>query len=238
MPIEECEYYDLSKVNNLDYYPNYFSLEPNQKFYYLKWLEDITQPIPIGYVFIFYYGLERHLINGDFEQAFEMILKLKNKFDNSSFQFYSTDALLIAIVLRNKYEYFNKMLNYINNSELLCIVKTFISEPLTPKDIIDIRKSVGFTNNYYIQKDYELFYKTLEKVIINKYGALLIPTSQRIIENATSYLTLAIANFSLEKRTAKIPDIFSNESFKEEIRSLLIETHNIIKANKKTLAEM
>lgn len=232
LPIEECED-DLSKIDNLDYYPNYFSLQPNQKFCYLKWLEDVMQPIPIGYVFIFYYGLERHLIEGDFESAFQMILKLKDRFNNTSFQAYSTDALLIAIVLKNKTEYFNKVVNYINNPKLLCIIKTFINEPLTAKNLIDIRKYVGFNNNYYIQKGYDLFEKTLEKILIDKYKIPVFPTNHKIIENATSYLTLAIANFSLDKRTAKIPNIFSNKTFSEDIKNILLETHTTIKDSKK-----
>lgn len=232
LPIEECED-DLSKIDNLDYYPNYFSLQPNQKFCYLKWLEDVMQPIPIGYVFIFYYGLERHLIEGDFESAFQMILKLKDRFNNTSFQAYSTDALLIAIVLKNKTEYFNKIVNYINNPKLLCIIKTFINEPLTAKNLIDIRKYVGFNNYYYIQKEYDLFEKTLENILIDKYKIPVFPTNHKIIENATSYLTLAIANFSLDKRTAKIPNIFSNKTFSEDIKNILLETHTTIKDSKK-----
>ncbi len=233
LPIEECDSYDLSNVDNLGYYPNYFSLDPEQKFYYLKWLEDITQHIPIGYVFIFYYGLERHLIEGNFEEAFQTILKLKNTFDNASFQAYSTDALLIACVLKNRKDYFKQLLGYIKQPDILCIIKIFLNEPLSSEELIDIRKSVGFTNNYYIKKDYNLFKDELNKLLVDRYGNSFYPTSNTIIDNTNSYLTLAMANISLEKRFAKIPDVYSNKMFAKEIKDMLVETHNKIKNSRK-----
>ena len=47
---------NLDNVEKLGYYPSYENLSPKQRFVYLKWLCDITKPVDIGYVFIFYYG--------------------------------------------------------------------------------------------------------------------------------------------------------------------------------------
>ena len=54
-----------NSIQDIGYYPSYRNLKPENRFIYLNWLCDITAPIPIGYVFIFYYGLERHLLFGN-----------------------------------------------------------------------------------------------------------------------------------------------------------------------------
>ena len=62
------------------YFPCYKELTSEQKWQYLKTLENIYNPDnDIGYVFLFYYGLERHLLEGDLENAFNTILKLKRE---------------------------------------------------------------------------------------------------------------------------------------------------------------
>ncbi|MDO4794168.1 MAG: TerB N-terminal domain-containing protein, partial [Filifactor alocis] len=63
--------------DKLDYFPSYKRLSPAQRYTYLNWLKDITQPIDIGYVFIFYYGLERHILFGQTDEAIKMIYQLK-----------------------------------------------------------------------------------------------------------------------------------------------------------------
>jgi hypothetical protein len=50
------------------YYPQYVGLTPEQRWIYLKLLiNPYNDKIDIGYVFILYYGLERHLLHGDFD---------------------------------------------------------------------------------------------------------------------------------------------------------------------------
>ena len=48
-----------SEVPRPNYYPTYAGLSPEQKWLYLSWLRDIVAPIDVGYLFIYYYGLER-----------------------------------------------------------------------------------------------------------------------------------------------------------------------------------
>ena len=57
---------DPTAVPTPDYYPSYAGLSPEQRWVYLNWLTDVSQPVYIGYVFLYYYGLERQLLSGDF----------------------------------------------------------------------------------------------------------------------------------------------------------------------------
>ncbi|MEN6396332.1 MAG: TerB N-terminal domain-containing protein, partial [Methanoregula sp.] len=76
-------------VEKLGYYPTYIQLNPQQRFVYLKWLCDITKPVDIGYVFIFYYGLERHLVSGKYSEAINTISTLRQYHKHPSFIAYS-----------------------------------------------------------------------------------------------------------------------------------------------------
>ena len=83
----------------LGYYPSYSNLTPNERATYLNWLCNIETEIEIGYVFIFYYGLERWLMFGDdyhFKNAFELILKLRKYHKNASLQSYSSEAVMFS----------------------------------------------------------------------------------------------------------------------------------------------
>ena len=84
------------------YFPRYSELSANQRWVYLNWLNDIQSEINIGYVFLYYYGLERHLLVGDFEAAFSEILLLRKCHDNKSFENYSYNALLFSCACHNQ----------------------------------------------------------------------------------------------------------------------------------------
>ena len=50
---------------SLSYWPSYQTLTPQARAAYLKWLESgrDDKEVPIGYVFLYYYGLERRILN-------------------------------------------------------------------------------------------------------------------------------------------------------------------------------
>lgn len=153
----------------LGYYPSYESLNPAQKYKYLNWLTDITQPIDIGYVFIFYYGLERHIIEGKREKAVSMIMSLKNIFSNGSFQAYSNDALLLATMLDNNLQYLDG-LNLDANPLQTLSVKFITGGVCDAIDIINASNKIGFTNKRYIKSHPKDFENTLKSLLIHQYG--------------------------------------------------------------------
>lgn len=58
---KDCTYSDMS----LDYYPSYLSISPKCRGAYLDWLESgkNNPNTPLGYVFLYFYGLERRIIH-------------------------------------------------------------------------------------------------------------------------------------------------------------------------------
>lgn len=89
----------IDPLERLDYFPTFRKLNPQQRYVYLNWLRDITQPVALGYVFIFYYGLERHLLLGNYERAVDTILQLLPHFDSVK-----RDTIIIALLAAAYYQ--------------------------------------------------------------------------------------------------------------------------------------
>ena len=59
---------DANDIERPSYYPEFRRLTPEQRWIYLDWLRNVDSEVNIGYVFVFYYGLERHLFFGDYDE--------------------------------------------------------------------------------------------------------------------------------------------------------------------------
>ncbi|MGC0990008.1 TerB N-terminal domain-containing protein [Pantoea agglomerans] len=102
-------YYEDS---SLGYWPSFFSLSPEARGAYVSWLaSDRSDPsCPIGYVFIYLYGLERKALvdstdqnfsDAEFRNLFNEISRLRSVFnENRSFRGYSTQLLEAMSILR------------------------------------------------------------------------------------------------------------------------------------------
>ncbi|KKU88692.1 MAG: PBS lyase HEAT domain protein repeat-containing protein [Candidatus Gottesmanbacteria bacterium GW2011_GWA2_47_9] len=84
------------------YYPSYSGLSPKHRFQYLNWLRDITQETNLSYVFLYYYGLERHMLLGNYDLAVDEVIRLINHHKKSSFRTYAINALILASGYRKK----------------------------------------------------------------------------------------------------------------------------------------
>jgi tellurite resistance protein len=98
---------------SLGYWPKFISLTPKGRGAYLGWLSgNRSDPeTPLGYVFIYFYGLERRITvdsikqavdDAEFKSLFDEILRLKGIYGSSrSFSNYSTRLLEIMCLLRS-----------------------------------------------------------------------------------------------------------------------------------------
>ena len=97
---------------SLGYWPKFISLTPKARGAYLSWLSgNRSDPeTPLGYVFIYFYGLERRVTvdsikqavdDTEFKSLFDEILRLKAIYGSSrSFSNYSIKLLEIMCILR------------------------------------------------------------------------------------------------------------------------------------------
>lgn len=97
---------------SLGYWPKFISLSPKCRGAYLSWLSGSRADpgTPLGYVFIYFYGLERRVTvdsvrkgvdDSEFKSLFDEILRLRDVYGSSrSFLNYSTRLLEIMCLIR------------------------------------------------------------------------------------------------------------------------------------------
>lgn len=98
--------------SSLGYWPEYSSLSPESRGAYLSWLasDRCDASCPVGYVFIYLYGLERRALvdsrdenvsDAEFRSLFSEVERLRSVFfDNRSFRHYSSQLLEAMTILR------------------------------------------------------------------------------------------------------------------------------------------
>lgn len=232
---------DITLVERPPYYPTYSGLTPEQKGVYIKLLQNPYNPdIDIGFVFILYYGLERHLLCGDFEKAYKVILKLRDAHSNKSFQSYSANALVLISMFHQRGEIaldFIKSIDkdyefsFSGNLFLLCYYSFNI--PLTAKDVMRMARTFEFTNLNYLKRYPELFQETLENEIINKTKDKTIQIAKYL--NRTDIAKLStqeipiFANTSIRDKSFPVPLLSENFKLKKELNIFLEKTHELVK---------
>ena len=232
LPIEERIDY-----NPLGYFPSYEKMTPSQRYTYLIWLSDITQPIDIGYVFVFYYGLERHIYTGEYEKAFDMILKLRKYHTNSSFNGYSTDVLLTCCLIYNRRDLFEKL----QHSKICEISNDFylyarycFDTPLSAEELFYLYDKIQFPNKRYIKQYPAKFKSALEEVLIEETGKNYFDLKEIDLKDCQQRDFFPCANISLRQRYLdKSFPILINKITSEKIIDYFNKAHEKVKQNLK-----
>ncbi|PJB87632.1 hypothetical protein CO083_06005 [Candidatus Roizmanbacteria bacterium CG_4_9_14_0_8_um_filter_34_12] len=222
------------------YFPSYSTLSPKHRYQYLNWLKDVTQETNLSYVFLYYYGLERHMLVGDYDKSVDEILRLLQYHNKGSFKGYATSALIAASAYKKRPDIAEKapvLLQETTNESL--ILRKLAGKSLSAKDIISLSSRVGYSNKRYIKLYPDLFEKELQKMIYNyetDEGNILDLVN---ISNLPKRSNIFFANLSLPDkiRTIEIPDLISDPEFGGILRELLSKTHKkikILQKNKKT----
>ena len=233
LPIEKKEYPEVQKMG---YYPSYAAMLPEQRYTYLNWLQNVSNDIEIGYVFVLYYGLERHLFGEKFEDAFNLIAGLRKHHKNNSFLSYSSGAMLMSVIIHNRPD----LIKFISLNEVplktYALIVGYYNKHLTAADIVKCHSLFGFTNKRYISNEYDLFVHILEAELIKCFGKPFLPITIEDINKCSKDHILALANISAapELRFSKLPDISTNSDISKKMYTILLETHEKVKIELKT----
>lgn len=218
------------------YWPRYVAFDPEHRYQYLNWLRDITKPTNLSYVFLYFYGLERHLLIGDYDSAVDEIIKLMNHHKKGSFINYATTSLIVASIRKNRVDIVERVPSILEQEvdEALAL-RIMLGTPITAEDVISMASRVGFTNRRYIKLYPELFEKTLNEEIEKfekEFGPILKVFDINSFRRASRSV---FANMSIpeEYRIVKVPQIIQNTKFKNAMFNLLQNVHDKIKGDLK-----
>jgi len=209
-------------------------------------LRNPYKEIATGYVFLLCYGLERHLLLGDFERAFDVVLKLRQAHKNNSFLSYSSTALVLSCLQHKNPEYLGKYLLSLDDAQISTInVSLFLlclhsfGLDLTPKHIMLFAKKFAFENNRYIKKCPDIFLAELEKAIEKqtKQTTINLHNIVKNIHNVKKSDFMPFANVSLrnDKNAISVPDLTTDIKLTTLCNNLLNIAHEETKAHMKSL---
>jgi hypothetical protein len=241
LPIQEPN--DKTKVEPPGYYPSYAALKPDQKWIYLDWLRDVTQTIDIGYVFIYYYGLERHLLIGKFDRAFDEITNLRRYHRNNSFLAYSESSLINSALLMKRPDKIvelgeNNIVSNFSNS--LFLIAYYNKYNLSIDNLMQIFDRVSGLNKRYFKEDRNHFKLFLSEVLYERFSSASFPFAGNYDISETSRARYPLfANISLPEniRTPDFPNFYAYGKLMDDLRSVFKTTHEKYKSwkNKKGL---
>lgn len=215
------------------YWPSYSSFSPEIRYQYLNWLRDITQPTNLSYVFLYFYGLERHLLVGDYDAAVDEIARLLAAHPKKSFVQYASQSLIVASLAKERLDIIDRVPSLleeeIDEALALRIIK---GTTMSPDDVISISSKVGFSNKRYIKLYPDIFKEELQKNIDEfekQFGNLL---STFKLEDFKREETTVFANLSIPEhiRHIKVPVILEDKKFNQGMHNLLQAAHDGVKA--------
>lgn len=223
------------------YYPTYKGLTPEQRGVYWKLLSNpYDNTIDIGYVFILYYGLERYLLTDSYEEAIDIILKLRDAHPNKSFQAYTANAIVLTCLQRKRADIVQKFMNsldkeheYSFSPDLFLLCKYSLGMPLSSEEIMMMAKSFEFKKDSYIKKYPDIFQTTLFSNIKEIYKTDTITWDKLL--SASDFKRLAMieipifANMSIRTKSIKVPSILSSFMLKKRMYDLLDKSYEDVK---------
>lgn len=216
-----------SDVERLPYWPHYIEMTPGQRFKYLCWLRDVTQPTDMGYVFIYYYGLEKKMLTENFDRAFDEIVKLRNFHENKSFLRYSENALIHGAILRNRLD---KLVDLDERTEVtrysnaLFLIAHKERIGLGASQLALVCGSTIGTAKKAIKDDKPLYLSCLKDLLDSQYGGSFIISDYDISKVKTvTEQRFANYSFSKELQYVTITDFYRCKEIMNEIEVI----HNI-----------
>lgn len=165
--------FDIDKIKKK---PSYKYLTPEQRWIYLNWLSDISQPIDINYVFLYYYGLERHLIHDfidkliqhdgektkhidyfipNLDLAIEEIIELRKYHNDYFFQHYSLHSVFYTLLIRKQID---KFWNFFKNTadtdvdNIKLLMALYNDSDITSEALMSFLETLRHPNFFYDRK--------------------------------------------------------------------------------------
>lgn len=223
-------------VPKLSHFPSYSEMTPSQRGVYLRWLYDVAQEIDIGYVFVYFYGLERHLLYGNFNEAFNEILLLRKHHANGSFQTYSASALVHSCLLNKRIDRLQQLyesgdFDYFDNSNLLILFHNGLD--ILPDMMLQLATRLSGVNRRYVKLKPDLYKQKISEILLGRFGKPSYPLSSRFSLqdiDGIPYPIFANISFPPEVRTPSLPNFFRHAPFEAEMGAIFQEAHEAVKA--------
>lgn len=227
----------------LVYFPNYRGLDPGQRFKYLTWLRNVDNPIDIGYVFLYYYGLERQLLIGNFDKAFDQIVRLRNHhMENKSFLKYSEAALIHSAIMKNSLD---KLIDINDKTEISgfsnaqFLIAHNLGLKLSARNLSSVFYKAFTLSRKAIKENHTLFIDCIESKLTELYNNPAFPIKDYDISKTRTTTEVRFANYTFPKevRFVQITDFYQCGKLMKDLEAIFTSSYEMYKVRKKELKE-
>ena len=231
LPVEKNE-----TVAPLPYFPHYIDLSPSQRFTYLNWLRNVDNPIDIGYVFLYFYGLERHLLLGNIDKAVTQIIRLRNHHQNKSFHGYTQYSIIHACIMRNRIDLLMNLelqvKDFTNAQLLLAQNMRFV---LSANNLADVFYKLYPKSRKAIKDNYSLFVNCIKTTLVKMFQIDSFSLSDIDISKAPTVRERRFCNYTFpeEIRFVDITDYYKCDDFLSKINLVFTNSYEHYKSENK-----
>lgn len=225
-------------ISRLPYFPHYIDLSPEERYTYLTWLKDIDKPIDIGYVFLLFYGLEKHLLMGDIERAVNLIERLIRHHKNKSFQTYARNAIIHSCIMRDRLDILATKEDFcdvesINNTQLLLLHQLGLG--ISPDQLLYIFKKLYPKCRKVVRDDKAHLIKEILGVLEEDFGASSLGISDLDISQCNTTVEVRFCNYTFpyEVRFVEMTNFYNLPSFLNRISEVFEMSYERYKSGKR-----
>ena len=217
--------------SKFDSFISYVSMTPRERYAYLYFLSDPYQQnnkgIKHGMAFVrcLYHELERHLYNGGFEQAYDIITRLRSIYEDEDFRKTSAISIALCCLMRKKYDKLKEFVNDIDDEEadgysylpidILIMAKGAVGSDIFWNEIINRR--LIFEDAKTDPSCFTDFDQRFEKEFEKTFGDCCLDSSALLndAKSLPSYEYKPFLNPYLSNVTVAIPDYTQHAYFFE-----------------------
>lgn len=218
---------------HVGYFPSYRGLSDTGRGEFLTWLQDIRQtPNQIGYAFIYFYALERHLETGDFDGAFWEIMELSKY--HEQVKRYALNTLFRAVFRKERPDLFGELIDsslfkddFSGNTYLM--IRYIQQSSITAEELVKYHKCFDWTNNRYIKTEKERFIAKLKELFSLNYQTLCFELKTVYRKDWKACQVFAYNNLSLKHIMINIPSLEACVEFRSAGYNLLATAHEMVK---------
>lgn len=227
----------------LSYWPHYINLSPQQRYAYLSWLRNIDEPTDMGFVFLYYYGLERHLLLGDIDKAVNQLIRLRKTHKNKSFLNYSENSIIHACIMRDRLDLLltlherTEISGFKNVQFLLAYNLGF---DLSTENVIWIFYKLYPKSRKAILEDKEQIEQFTQEALQSIFGSPAFPIRHLDLTKIKTTTESRFCNYSFpdDIRNVEITDFYASKELLNSIDRVFCTAYEAYKKNKAYLKKL
>ncbi|MGL4431698.1 MAG: TerB N-terminal domain-containing protein [Plesiomonas shigelloides] len=214
----------LYQDETLDYWPSFNSISESSRGAYLAWLasERDNPNVPLGYVFIYFYGVERRILvdfkegevnDAEFKSIYQELKRLRSIYGTSrSFSVYSLRLIELMALLRPDIVTFDEQDEYSHDSLLFryqLATRVSTGEPIPAHvALMWIKNSQEYTFRTPARRCPELFATLFQQQYANQFGDGMVvkPNKTQLILHYYP-ASASLRGFSLEQPNLPDPSV-------------------------------